>query len=82
VVTGSAAYDAGLRNGDEIVDPVPQDGIQGDQDQRLTLKLRRIDPAGNHADLTFSITYLPRGDTVDAYQWQRVADVPDDQCPL
>lgn len=82
VVTGSTAYDAGLRNGDKIIDPVPQDGIQGDQDQRLTLKLRRIDPAGDDAEPTFSITYLPRGDTVDAYQWERVTDVSDDQCPL
>ena len=54
---------------------MPQDGIQGDQRQTLTLKLRR-------ADQTFSITYLPRGETVDAYQWERVADVPDDRCAL
>lgn len=75
VVAGSAAYDAGLRDGDEIVDPVPQDGIQGDQHQLLTLKLRR-------ADQTFSITYLPRGETVEAYQWERVPGVPDDRCAL
>lgn len=75
VVAGSTAYEAGLRDGDEIVDPVPQDGIQGDQHQTLTLKLRR-------ADQTFSITYLPRGETVDAYQWERVPGMPDDRCPL
>lgn len=75
VVAGSTAYEAGLRDGDEIVDPVPQDGIQGDQRQMLSLKLRR-------ADQTFSITYLPRGEVVDAYQWERVGAVPDDRCAL
>jgi len=75
VVAGSAAYEAGLRDGDEITVPVPQDGIQGDQQQRLTLQLRR-------ADREFAITYLPRGEVVDAYQWERVAGVPDERCAL
>ncbi|MEY4239411.1 MAG: hypothetical protein RL339_2012 [Pseudomonadota bacterium] len=75
VIPGSAAAAAGLRDGDEIVDPVPQDGIQGNQTQQLTLKLRR-------GDDVFSIKYLPRGETVDSYQWERVADVADDRCAL
>ncbi len=65
LVPGSAAAQAGLRDGDEIVDPVPQDGIQGEQAERLTLRVRR-------ADRIFPVTYLPRGETVDAYQWERV----------
>ena len=31
-------------------------------------------------DEEFAITYLPRGETVPAWQWQRVADVPENAC--
>ena len=65
LVKGSAADQAGLRDGDEIVDPVPQDSIQGEQAEMLILRIRR-------GDRVFPITYLPRGETVDAYQWERV----------
>jgi predicted metalloprotease with PDZ domain len=75
VVGGSNAYRAGLRDGDEIVDPVPQDGIQGDQDLELTLKLRR-------GEQVFEISYLPRGEAVEAYQWERISGVPDSDCAL
>lgn len=75
VVPGSAADRAGLRNGDEIVVPVPQDGIQGNQTEWLKLSIRR-------EGRVFPLTYLPRGDTVSAYQWRRVAGVPDDRCAL
>jgi hypothetical protein len=27
-----------------------------------------------------SVTYLPRGEAVDAYQWERVAGVPESAC--
>jgi hypothetical protein len=56
---------AGLRNGDEIIDPVPQDGIQGEQTELLRLKVQRRNEV-------LSISYLPRGETVDAYQWEFV----------
>ncbi|RYD24956.1 MAG: peptidase M61, partial [Lysobacteraceae bacterium] len=75
LVSGSAAALAGLRNGDDIVDPVPQDRIQGDQTERLTLKVRRDGK-------TFAIAYLPRGETVSASQWERTAGVPDKRCAL
>lgn len=75
LVAGSAAEAAGLRNGDEIVKPVPQDGIQGAQEMELTLLIRREGEA-------FEITYLPRGEIVDAYQWARVDGVPDADCAL
>ncbi len=65
LVEGSAAETAGLRNGDEIVKPVPQDGIQGSQDQELELLIRRDGEE-------FTISYLPRGEVVDAYQWEFV----------
>jgi hypothetical protein len=28
----------------------------------------------------FPVDYLPRGETVDAYQWERVPGVPNDAC--
>jgi len=60
----SAAAKAGLRNGDEIVKPVPQDGIQGDQAALMHLQVRRD-------GRLLEIIYLPRGETVQAYQWVR-----------
>lgn len=72
---GSAAAAAGLRDGDEIVVPVPQDGIQGHQTEQLKLTVRR-------AGKTFAVTYLPRGETVQAYQWERVPQISDDRCAL
>lgn len=75
LVPGSAAARAGLRNGDHIVKPVPQDAIQADQKATLTLLIER-------AGKTFPITYLPRGATVQAYQWRRRPGVPDRDCGL
>jgi hypothetical protein len=75
VIPGSNAFAAGLRDGDEIVDPVPQDSIQGDQLRLLSLKLRR-------SERVFEISYLPRGEAVDVLQWERVAGVPDRSCAL
>lgn len=72
---GSAAAIAGLRNGDEIVLPVPQDAIQGNQTETLKLKIRRDGQV-------FDLSYLPRGETVDAYQWERVPDVAEARCAL
>jgi predicted metalloprotease with PDZ domain len=75
LVSGSAAERAGLRNGDEIVRPVPQDAIQGNQTQLLRLEIRR-------SGRTFPISYLPRGETVQAWQWERVTSVPDAKCGI
>jgi hypothetical protein len=60
----SAAAAAGLRDGDEIVKPIPQDAIQADQTALLHLQIRR---SGELLELA----YLPRGETVQAYQWER-----------
>ncbi|TNE66593.1 MAG: peptidase M61 [Alphaproteobacteria bacterium] len=73
LVAGSAAEAAGLQNGDEILKPVGQDGIQGDQEGILTLAIRRDGQ-------DFSVSYLPRGETVPTWQWQRVPGVPDERC--
>ncbi|MGE4302911.1 MAG: peptidase M61 [Novosphingobium sp.] len=63
---GSEAEKAGLRNGDKILNRFPQDALQADQHATLTLEIERDGS-------TFSLTYLPRGETVPAYQWQAVS---------
>ncbi|MGB9071482.1 MAG: hypothetical protein WCC22_02345 [Terriglobales bacterium] len=73
LLPGSAAERAGIRNGDEITQPVPQDAIQADQDGVLTLKLLR-------EGKPLEISYIPRGETVEAYQWIEVGNVPDSAC--
>jgi predicted metalloprotease with PDZ domain len=73
LLPGSAAARADLQNGDEILKPVGQDAIQGDQDGWLTLDIRR-------EGRTFQVRYQPRGETVQAYQWMRRGDVPDRAC--
>ncbi|MDB5583025.1 MAG: peptidase [Bradyrhizobium sp.] len=66
LIRGSAAEKAGLRNDDRILAPVSQDAIQADQKANLTLKIKR-------GTEVITITYLPRGETVDAFQWIRAA---------
>jgi hypothetical protein len=73
LIAGSHAERAGLRNGDEITRPVPQDDIQGRQDGVLRLEVRR-----EGVDRT--ISYLPRSEQVSAWQWERVRDVPESDC--
>jgi len=75
LVPGSNADEAGLRNGDHIVRPVPQDAIQGDQNALLQLELER-------EGKRLSLSYLPRGESIEAYQWERVPGVADASCSL
>ncbi len=75
LIPASEAARAGLHDGDRIVKPVPQDAIQADQKATLTLLIERN-------GRTFPITYLPRGATVPAYQWQRRPGVADRDCGL
>lgn len=72
LIAGSAER-AGVRNGDEITQPVPQDLIQADQTATLTLKLLR-------QGKPIEITYLPRGANAEAYQWVRTGNLPDSAC--
>jgi hypothetical protein len=65
LIAGSEAEKAGLRNGDQILNTFSQDGLQGDQAGLLLLEVRR-------GSETLSMRYLPRGETVDAWQWERV----------
>jgi C-terminal processing protease CtpA/Prc len=73
LIAGSAAESAGVRNGDEITKPVPQDMLQGQQDGILTLEILR-------GGKPLEISYLPRAETVDAYQWVRIGNLPDAAC--
>ena len=60
---GSNAAQAGLRDGDEILNTFSQDGLQGDQDAYLTLDIKR-------GGETLHLRYQPRGESVAAYQWE------------
>ena len=73
LITGSAAQRAGLRDGDRIAEPVGQDHLQGEQQAVLTLHILR-----DGQPLT--IRYRPRGETVQAYQWKRVASGASPTC--
>ncbi len=75
LVPGSAAQAAGLREGDIILKPVPQDQIQGEETGLLTLSIRR-------GDESTEITYLPRGEPVEAWQWERVPGDTSAACAL
>ena len=62
LIRGSNAEAAGLRDGDEILRSVGQDGIQGQQEAELELAIRR-------ASEYLQIRYRPRGELVSAWQW-------------
>ncbi len=70
---GSEAAKAGLRDGDKISYAVALDAVQRDVTRTLTLSVQR-------RDSSFSLTYLPRGDAVDAYQWERVPGAAPSAC--
>ena len=70
---GFEAEKAGLRNGDKITYAVALDAVQGDVTRMLDLQVTRDGK-------TFPLRYLPRGDAVDAYQWERNPDMPPNQC--
>jgi hypothetical protein len=73
LIPGSEAEKAGLRNGDAISYGVSLDVVQAKVNRTFTLKVTRDGK-------TFPITYLPRGEAVDAYQWERVPGVSDEAC--
>ncbi len=70
---GSEADKAGLRNGDRIVSAPLGDAVQADINRVIQAKVIR-----DGKPLTF--TYLPRGEAVDAYQWERAPDAPESLC--
>jgi predicted metalloprotease with PDZ domain len=72
---GSEAAKAGVRNGDVVELPViTTEGVKRDPQATVTLSVTRDGK-------TFPITYLPRTPaSFDAYQWERVAGVPESAC--
>jgi predicted metalloprotease with PDZ domain len=73
LMAGSEAAKAGLREGDNVNYGVALDAVQADVQRTLTLEVTRNGE-------TFPITYLPRAEAVDAYQWERVEGVPEAAC--
>lgn len=73
LIADSAAARAGLRDGDEILRPVGQDALQGDQKRELELQVRRD-------GLDRTIRYLPRGESVTVWQWERDPAATDPRC--
>jgi M61 glycyl aminopeptidase len=69
----SEAAKAGLREGDRVNYSVALDAVQAEVHRTLTLQVTRDGK-------TFPITYLPRGEAVDAYQWEWISGVPEDRC--
>ena len=70
---GSEAAKAGLRDGDVVTYAAAIDGIQGDPKRTLTLQVTRN-------GRTFPLTYPPRGEVVDIWQWARAPGVPESAC--
>jgi predicted metalloprotease with PDZ domain len=73
LMPNSEAAKAGVRDGDVVTYSQALDSAQGDTARMLTLHVTR---AGKTSD----ITYLPRGENVDVYQWARVPGVADSAC--
>ncbi|QNA83168.1 hypothetical protein G4G27_03450 [Sphingomonas sp. So64.6b] len=69
----SAAARAGLRDGDKVEFRMSTEGVFRDPDQTLTVHVTR-------AGKSFNVTYLPRGEPVVSYRWERNPAVPESSC--
>jgi hypothetical protein len=71
---GSEAAKAGLRDGDVVIlPPLTTEGPRRDPQATVTAQVTR-------EGRTFPVTWLPRGEAVDGYQWERVPGIADDSC--
>ncbi len=70
---GSEAAKAGLRDGDRIVSAPLGDAVQADADRMIQAKVIRDGQ-------TLTVTYLPRGEAVEAYQWERAPEALQSAC--
>jgi hypothetical protein len=70
---GSAAAQAGLRDGDVITEVNEIEKVRNNDALPLELTVRR-------GDQSLRISYLPRGAPVDAYRWVRNSGAPDAAC--
>lgn len=73
LIEGSAAASAGLRDGDEIVQPVALESAQADPEETITLKVRRDREE-------FALEYLPRGAPVEGFEWVRKEEMDASSC--
>ncbi|MBX3484875.1 hypothetical protein [Phenylobacterium sp.] len=73
LVAGSAADQAGVRNGDVIVQTSDVNEVRKDDTKSITLTLKR-------GEAQTTVTYLPRGAPVEGWGWERTAGVPDSAC--
>jgi predicted metalloprotease with PDZ domain len=74
LIAGSNAAKAGLRGGDTVILPeLTSEGPRRDPQETITATVIR-----GHRTLT--VTWLPRGEAVKAYQWARVPGLPDSAC--
>jgi hypothetical protein len=69
----SEAAKAGLREGDQVNYGVALDAVQAEVNRTLTLQVTRDGK-------TFPLIYLPRGEAVDAYQWERIPGKTENVC--
>lgn len=69
----SGAAKAGLREGDSVNYGVALDAVQREVNRTLTLQVTRDGK-------TFPLIYLPRGEAVDAYQWERIPGSSENVC--
>jgi predicted metalloprotease with PDZ domain len=71
VKPGSEAEKAGIRVGDQVVlSNMSTQGALHDPEMTTDAQITRDGK-------TFTVTYLPRGEAVDGYQWERVPGSPD-----
>jgi hypothetical protein len=74
VILGSEAAKAGLRNRDTVILPsLTSEGPRRDPEATVTATVIRNGKSS-------TVTWLPRGQASDAYQWERVPSVPDSAC--
>ena len=70
---GSAAEQAGVRNGDVITEVGDINEVRKDETLPLKLTLRR-------GETTTTVSYLPRGSAVEGYRWARDPKTPATAC--
>jgi hypothetical protein len=74
LLPNSEAAMAGLKDGDVVIlPPLTSEGPRRDPQAMVTAQVTRD-------GRTFPITWSPRGETVDGYQWERVPGLPDSAC--
>ncbi|PZQ57284.1 MAG: hypothetical protein DI570_20100 [Phenylobacterium zucineum] len=73
LVAGSAADQAGLRDGDVIVEAGDINEVRKDASRPLDLTVRR-------GETTTKLSFLPRGAPVEGYRWVRDPSTPDSAC--